>query len=419
MRTSVISGRVRNLLASAKEPIAVVAPVDYNGILFARALHRKGVKVLGVFQDARGPFYYTNSCEKVICGDLAGPGLFDVLCELGGLAKTKPVLVPIGDLQVLLVSEHRALLSQHFIFNVPSQDTIMVLMDKVALYAWGRDRFPFPKTCAVRSESDILDALENMTFPVVLKPKYRSEAWLKCFLPKAVLCYNSEQVRSTYAASKAFEEAFLLSEFVPGGDDRVFESHVYYSKGRLLTMYVDRKIRQFPPLLGTGCFCVSEKDSRVAELTIAMLDQFHYSGIGGFEFKRDDRSGEYFVIEPTCGRPSSHCYTGLGEGVNLPYVVYCDLAGIDVPNYTQSQKKMGYINEEADLYSAFHYIRRRELSLPGYLRSLLTVRVCVHLSWRDPFVALGLLSSILHRTARFCIKRISRLVTGRPQRKHV
>jgi predicted ATP-grasp superfamily ATP-dependent carboligase len=401
-----IGREAQNLLARSNKPVAVLAPIDYNGILFARALRRKGVKVLGVFPDASNYFYHTNSCAKVVCNDVAGPGLIALLEELGSMAKKKPVLVPIGDLQVLLFSQHRERLARHFTFNIPSDEAIAVLIDKVALYAWGHGSFLFPKTCIVQSESDLRRELRDMAFPVVFKPKYRNEAWLRSGLPKAVLCDDSAQVLSSYETAKAYEKSFLVSEYIPGGDDQVYESHVYYSKGRLLAMYVDRKLRQYPPLLGTGSFCISEKNERVAELTVAMLERLQYSGIGGFEFKRDNRSGEYYVIDPSCGRPCSHCYIGLGEGFNLPYIVYRDLAGMSVPRCVQTGKRVGYVNEEADLESALHYIRRRELSWAGYLRSLSAVRVCVHFSWFDPWVGVAFVTDFLRRVMRFCRKHL-------------
>jgi len=405
MQRPMISSKTERMLAASTEPLAVVFPVNYNGVNFARALHRKGVNVVGLFGLQRSPFHYTRSCEKVFCGDLAGEGAIDALLALGRLAKAKPVLIPIGDLQVLLISRYREQLAEYFEFNIAEHDTLEIMIDKTKLYSWGHDRFSFPKTFSVTSMSDALSALEDVQFPVVFKPRYRTDRWLRSDLPKASLFHDAEQVLSFYRKASELEQVFVLSEFVEGPDSNLWLSHFYYANGRRLAIYTNQKIRQYPPILGTGAYCLAGKNAEVVEQTEAILSELEYSGIGAMEFKRDERSGQYMVMEPCCGRPSHHSYISLGEGFNLPYLVYSHLAGHALPQYEQSGRRVGFWDEERDLRSAAHYMWNGQLSLRDYVRDMARVRTCVHSSLRDPLVGLAYAAGLAGRATRKVAKK--------------
>ncbi|MBI1894312.1 MAG: hypothetical protein HYS14_09395, partial [Candidatus Rokubacteria bacterium] len=287
-----------HLLARNNNPPAIVFPVNYNGVNFARALHAKGVDVVGILDRRKNPFHRTNSCEKVYCDNLSGNEAIDLLQQIGQCAGTKPVLIPIGDLQVLLLSQHREQLGEYFVFNIADDETITTMVDKTKFYVWGHQRFRFPKTASVTSVADIDHALAEMRFPVVFKPRYRTDRWHKANLPKATMYSDADELLRFYHRASEHENVFVLSEFVEGPDSNLWNSHYYYSKGEPRAIYTDQKIRQYPATLGTGAYCVSQRNSQIIRITKEMLSELNYTGIGAMEFKKDERTGEYYVIEP-------------------------------------------------------------------------------------------------------------------------
>ena len=378
-----------DLLKRSNVPVAVIVPVGYNGILFSRALSKENVPVIGIFSSDKECFYHTNSCKKIIVEDIQKDSFIELLVELGKLAKTKPVLISVSDLEVLLFSKHRTRLEQYFLMNIPDRKMIDILMDKTEFYKWGHEKFSFPKTILVKSDSDFEKALDGIDYPIIFKPKYRNSQWLKLHLPKANIFNNRQETTDFYNKAKEVEKHFVISEFIPGGDDHVETCHVYYRNGELLATYVDQKIRQNPPITGTGTFISSCANDFIKNETIQIFNQMKFTGIGGMEYKKDSRTGKYKIIEPFSGRPSSHFYTGLGEGINLPYLVYCDIIGKEIPNYNQDfNKVVSQLDEEPDLRSALYYIIKKELSLADYLKSLKTTRLFVRFSLRDPLVGI-------------------------------
>lgn len=378
---------VVNLLKTSDVPVAVIVPLGYNGILYSRALSQKKVPVIGIFSSDKECFFYSNSCEKIVHQDIHRDSLIELLVELGRLAKIKPVLISVSDLIVLLFSKHRTRLKEYFLMNIPDQTMLDVLMDKTEFYKWGCEKFSFPKTILVKSDNDFGQALDNIEYPIIFKPKFRNSQWLKLHLPKASIFNNIEEAMEFYAEAREVENHFVISEFIPGGDDCVETCHVYYRNGNLLATYVDQKIRQDPPVTGTGSYISSCSNDFIKTETKQIFDQMKFTGIGGMEYKKDIRTGKYKIIEPFSGRPSSHFYTGLGEGINLPYLVYCDICGKDLPNYKQNFKRVvSQIDEEPDLRSALYYIKKKELSIFDYLKSLKTTRLFVRFSLKDPVV---------------------------------
>jgi D-aspartate ligase len=408
-----MKARLERMLKTSEEPVAVVAPVNYNGINFTRALKAEGVPVVGIFGESSQWYYHTNSCEKVFCEDVNGDALIHSLEEIGRAARRKPALIPIGDLQVIMFSQHRELLDEYFLLNIPSGKTISILIDKTDFYRWGQDRYPFPKTFGIESSQDLEAALGSIRFPVVFKPRYRSAGWLRKNLPKASLFHDDQALMAFYRAVSESESVFLISEFVAGPDDNLWNTHFYYADGQPLGYYTDRKLRQWPHLLGTGAYCVSMRNDEIIHLTKAMLSELDYSGMGAMEFKREDRTGQYMIMEPCCGRPSHHFYIGRGEGVNLPFLVYCHLTGKPLPKYEQSGKVFGFLDEERDLRSAAGYLWQRRLSLRQYVRDLWRVRLCVNWSPRDPLVGFFFFLRLMRTLVFGAVRKTMRALTPR------
>lgn len=397
---------VRELLRSSKAA-AVVFPLSYNGVLFTRALHAEGVPVVGVVQPPKDCFWWTWSCRKVVVDDLYGEDTVATLIALGEIADIKPVLIATSDEGLLFITRHRERLAPFFRINVPRADTAALLMDKLSLYGWGGDRFDFPKTLAIHSDDDLARAVREVTMPAIIKPTYRDANWPP-ELDKAVLCEDTPTMEAYYRAAKDHASTFLVSEYVPGGDANIETCHVYYDRGRMLASYTDQKIRQSPPLTGTGAFISSCHNPEIRDITERFFDAHgDYSGVGGIEFKKDDRTGTFKIIEPFVGRPSSHFYTGLGEGFNFPYLVYCHVAGLEVPEYQQSRRIVSQLDEEFELRSFRWYLRRGEMTIWGYIKAVCSTRVFVRYSLRDPIVGLVYTAQVSRRIVGKALARLT------------
>ena len=63
------------------------------------------------------------------------------------------------------------------------------------------------------------------------------------------------------------------------------------------TLYLTRKIRQFPVEFGIGTTMESFHDPLVKRIGLDFMENIGYRGIGSIELKLDDRTGKYMMIE--------------------------------------------------------------------------------------------------------------------------
>jgi hypothetical protein len=70
----------------------------------------------------------------------------------------------------------------------------------------------------------------------------------------------------------------------------------------------------------------------VESLTDAFFRRVSFVGMGGIEFKRDPRTGEFLMIEPTAGRIDAQEEVATLHGANIPVAAYSYEAGLTVPS---------------------------------------------------------------------------------------
>jgi predicted ATP-grasp superfamily ATP-dependent carboligase len=128
---------------------------------------------------------------------------------------------------------------------------------------------------------------------------------------------------------------------------------------------------------------ISEWHKDVADNTVYALQKLGYSGYGSIEYKLDPRDDGLKMTEITCRTWYPHA---LSErcGLNIPYIAYCDLLGLEsepVPKtYLQGAK---WIDEEGDFRSAFIYWREGELSIKDWIKSYRGKKFYATFTWDD------------------------------------
>jgi predicted ATP-grasp superfamily ATP-dependent carboligase len=101
--------------------------------------------------------------------------------------------------------------------------------------------------------------------------------------------------------------------------------------------------------------------------------------------KRDQRTGQHFIIEPNIGRPTGRSAIAEAGGVEILYTKYCDLANLPLPaNREQKYEGVKWIYLMHDIQSSFYYWRRGELTFREWWRSIRGPKYFAVLSWNDP-----------------------------------
>jgi predicted ATP-grasp superfamily ATP-dependent carboligase len=127
------------------------------------------------------------------------------------------------------------------------------------------------------------------------------------------------------------------------------------------------------------------RNDTVLSVAIDLFQSVGYRGLGYLEMKKDDRTGEMFIMEPNVGRPTGRSAIAEAGGVELLYTMYCDTVGLPLPD-ARIQRYTGvkWVNLRKDAQAAVQAMRAGELTFPAWLRSWRGPKAFAVWSLRDP-----------------------------------
>jgi len=374
-------------LSKTKTPAIVIGLDCVTGLQTARILAQHQVPVIAIANDPNSSFCRTKVCERILSADTANNELIELLVALGPKLSSKAVLFPCSDASVLLISRNREELKEWFHIALPEQEVVETLLDKVGFYRYAQKiELRVPRTFIINSSADLSLALNELTFPCILKPPLKSTLWERNCPLKVLKFLDAESLQQAYKRCAPWAPQLILQEWIDGPDEELFSCNCYFNSQSLpLVTFISRKLRQWPPETGVSSLGEECRNDVVLQESIRLFQSADYHGLGYVEIKRDVRSDNYFVIEPNIGRPTARSAIAEAGGVSLLYAAYCDIAGEPLPvNLKQKYGKAKWIYLRRDIQSAVHYWRQGSLSLISWWQSWRGVRKDAVFSWTDP-----------------------------------
>jgi predicted ATP-grasp superfamily ATP-dependent carboligase len=390
---------------------AVVLGLGQNGLASVRALGRRGVPVIGIDDDLARPGAHSRYCRAVHCPGFrtGGDALLAFLLDLGARLPSPAFLLPSGDLNLRLMSEHRDTLARFYRFVLPSPEGVDLALDKRAFYAFAEAHgFSVPQT-RVATPDTVAEVARDARYPAILKPALREMAWRTDHGVKLYEVHSADELRARYDELSPICPDILVQELIPGPDTSLVFSLTYVDAfGEPVAMFTGRKLRQYRPRFGTSSMARSEWNPAVAETTIEILKALKYRGYGSVEFKQDPRDGQLRAIEVTARTWYPH---GLATacGINLPYIAYADALGLPIPGTLGFEDGVTWIDEDRDVRSAVESIRAGSLTVRAWLGSYRGRRTYALAATDDP----GPILNLARRTARAGLRRVWRRCPGR------
>lgn len=317
-------------------PTAFVLNMGANGLGIARSLGREGIPVVGVDFDPRAPGLLSRYCRPLVSPDpTTDPkGVVRSLVEEAKKLGEEAVLLPASDDYVLMASRNRKELSEHFRLLLPSEEIIEGMVDKRRMYDMAaRIGIPIPGTLYPTSMADLEEIEDQIEYPAFVKP-CRSNVWSRKFGNKGFVARNHRELTSIY--EKIFPTGLeaMVQEIVPGPATNLFGVSGYFNeKGEPLGIFIGQKIRQYPPDFGVGSVFMSTHNPEVLELGMKFYKGLGYRGMGGVEFKKDERNGGWRLMELNV-RTGMQNIIATEAGINISLIRYMDLIGkpIDSPD---------------------------------------------------------------------------------------
>lgn len=355
----------------ARLPVLVGGADSPTGLGVARALRGEDVPVVGLALDPRAPTCRSTLWHEIVPVATACDDAWLDAMAVAARAHGPMVLMPARDDVVAAVAANAAVLRERFVFVMPDEDVVTRLLDKTAFHDWAvREGFPVPRTEIVGDESELADALARMSYPAILKPYERTEAWQAVSRKDKVYRLESAaDVESIPFALFDVAPRYVIQEWVPGYDSDVHFCLVYRDRdGTELDHQTGRKIVQWPVETGSTALCVSTDDEELHILTTKLFDAAGLVGVGSLEVKRNRADGSLYITEPTVGRPNLQSNVATAAGVNLTVLAYRDACGLPVP---EPARRRGVWVHEATLPQAVVVaLRRGRLDAREVLRAL-------------------------------------------------
>ena len=268
-----------------------------------------------------------------------------------------------------------------------------MLIEKDQFDALTRERgLPVPRRLDWAEDGE--NSVGRASFPVIVKPTQKI-AW-----------HQSEMFRSLFggaAKARVFRDGrelladrdvreckdrLIVQEYIPGGDEQIYSFHGFADeRSEVLASFCGRKIRTFPKSVGESCYLELVHDAAVSEAGREIIRKLGFKGVFKIDLKRDPRNGRLYLLEINARFNLWH-HLGAVAGLNLPQVAYEYLVSGRVSLQDQYSTRYRWVDLTLDR-KAFRELReRREITLAGWLRSLLTPKVYDVFSWTDPAPAL-------------------------------
>lgn len=319
---------------SAQIPAVVVGGSDNcGGLGVVRSLGQAGVPVVVIDREYTAAALHSRYARKLIIPELSGLSFVRDLLTLGPTIKARPVLFLTSDEAALTVSQHRTELEKYYRFRLPSHQCLALLMQKSAFQQLAIEHdFPVPRAVRIRSFDD-LKSLTELRFPAIIKPSFKTEDYLAHSFERGYRVASLEHADSISRRILPVLPDLVVQEWIEGGDSAIYFCLVYRTSHGTVSSFTGRKLSIWPPEVGTtaSCMAAPEAHAELRALTDSFFERMAFVGMGSMEFKRDDRSGRFFMIEPTVGRVDWQEEVATLNGANIPLAAYLHETGAEVP----------------------------------------------------------------------------------------
>ncbi len=293
------------------------------------------------------------------------------------------IVYPNDDETVRFLAKYKKQLEEYYTIPTPPWDVVKFAYEKRLTYQLAeKSGIAIPQTFYPRNVEE-LEQLD-IEFPVIIKPSVKEPFYSKT-RKKAIRADNRrELVEEFRKASLVVDSAELMvQEFVPGGPDRLFSVGSLYKDGEFLGKVVARRARQHPMDFGHATTYAETVDiPELEEIARKILGAMGYYGLSEVEFMLDPRDGRYKLIEVNA-RPWGWHTLAIAAGVDLPYLLYQDMLGINVKQ-NGFAKDAKWIRLVTDIPTAIGEVLKGRMKVSDYFNSLKGKKQFAALSVTDP-----------------------------------
>ncbi|MBS0241568.1 MAG: hypothetical protein JSS20_05275 [Proteobacteria bacterium] len=353
-----------------------------------RLLHRRGLRTLcfgppGI--ESRSRYY-----ERAPGLPSAGEPMPDLARYLASGAIDHAVLIPCTDAGVNAIAILPVELRSRFPASVPEPEFLAQLTDK-GPFADLLERLDIPRpTTRTITRLEQLSELPDSAFTnAFLKPR-DSQKFHAQFGLKGMRAASRDEAMAKLQAPLAAGLGMVLQEYVQGPASNHYLIDGFVDRnGRITTMFGRHRLRMFPLDFGNSSYMVSvplESIQPAADALAKIVTSGGYRGIFSGEFKRDERDGQYKLLEINTRVWWFVEYAGRC-GVDLCEMSYQDALGLDVAPVTSYPIGAAMVHPYFDYFAVKALAAEGKLGLiEGYASWFRAQQP--HFNWLDPMPAI-------------------------------
>ena len=306
----------------------------YIGLSLVRGLGKMGVPVVAVNYSKDNEY----GQSKYVTEELIVPHykthpkeLCQALIEYAKKQPVKPVLFQTADAYAQFVDDFHDELKPYFLFPSDKKGLVSDLVDKYTMVEY-TDKY------GVKTPEMIAADAENLTdrvdreigYPCIIKPK-DSATFIRLYRNKVFFINNEKELLEKVALCKKDEVEVFVQRIIPGPETNCYCWEGYLNQESKCTHYTTvQKMRQWPNNFGAATYAKQKWIPECHEICAPFFEQVGYKGFVEVDLKRDENTGDIYVIEANCR------YIGFTElliaiGFNTPYITYREMIGDPLP----------------------------------------------------------------------------------------
>lgn len=299
---------MKALVTNAKNRIA------YN---IVRSLATKGIEVYSADFVPQSMSFYS----RYSAGHFVYPSPFSeqdkfIDCLIAKIKQLRiDVLIPVFE-ELFLVAKHKEELSRHVKMAVPEYSQILTAHNKDKWLPVAEDLdIPVPKTFPVKRCIAEPGLIEELPFPVLIKPGQGGGGW---GIQRAA---SAGEFRGILAAGSRVGrpwQRFIVQEMLEGDTICVAMA---FSQGQLRGKVAYRQIREYPAFGGQATCRISISNTKAEDNLQLLLEHLVWHGICQADFVVEKASMIPYLIDIN-PRFWGSLTQGIASGVDFPYLIY-------------------------------------------------------------------------------------------------
>lgn len=295
-----------------------------------RSLGRRGIDTVVFSHRENAPSFYSRYCNEAVLVPKAADDLRGYTDALLSLAERVDIgtIIPMDEDDVFVLSKHRAAFAEFVTPLWPRFETLRVVHDRMQLVEVAEDAgVPVPGTW-------LLDDVEEWDRELIVKTRYSlltadyvdSVPLNVSRRPESVTYHppGGEPDRASIRAEMAHDP--IVQEYVPGDEYALW---ALYYRGDAVATCLKRQVRGQSYAGGTSVYRETVRDDDLEKTGRALLDHLEWHGLASVQFKRDERTGEFTLLEVN-PRAWISLSCAVRAGIDFPYYYWQLSGGEDV-----------------------------------------------------------------------------------------